>query len=58
MSSFSENNLQTIGAIKLASALQSTKNLTLLNISNNNINHEAADDIATVISINSKLCKL
>ena len=46
------NNLQSAGAIKIAKALQ---NLTLLNLSRNNINEGAADDIAAVLSCSTKL---
>ena len=49
------NSLQTEGAIKIARGLQNTSTLTILDISNNNIGVEAADDIATVLSHNTKL---
>ena len=47
--------MQSAGAIKIAKALQNTVNLTCLNLSNNNISEEAADDIAAVLSHNIKL---
>ena len=43
------NNLQSSGAIKIANGLHKISNLTVFNISNNNISKEAADDIATVL---------
>lgn len=55
MLGLSGNNLQTAGIIKLMRALLQTKNLMLLNISNNNVCAKAADDIASVLSINPKL---
>ena len=41
--------------IKIAKALQNVSGLIVLNIGNNNVNERAADDIATVLSRNSKL---
>ena len=49
------NNLQASGTIKIAKSLQKILSLTKLYINNSNITHEAADDIATVISCNTKL---
>jgi len=53
-----DNNLQTIGAIKIAVGLQNTSCLRILNMSNNNIGCEAADSIAAVLSHNTKLEEL
>ena len=50
-----KNKLQTEGVIKIAKALQSTSTLVTLDIGDNNIGVEAADDIATILSHNSKL---
>ena len=44
--------------IKIAKALQSISSLTELNISNNNIDKEAADNIAIFLSHNTKLTEL
>ena len=52
---FGSNNLHTSGTIKIAKTLQKIPSLTKLYINNSNITHEAADDIATVISCNAKL---
>ena len=52
------NSLQTEGAIKIAKALQNTTHLTIFDMRYNNINDEAADDIATVLSHNTKLQQL
>ncbi|XP_065918394.1 NACHT, LRR and PYD domains-containing protein 12-like isoform X2 [Dysidea avara] len=49
------NNLLAAGGIKISRGLQNTSTLTVLYISNNNIGVEAADDIATVLSHNTKL---
>ena len=51
----SDNNFRTAGAIKIAKGLQNATNLTMLNLNNNNIGEEAADDIAAVLSYNTKL---
>ena len=56
--SFSKNNLQSTGAIKIAKALQYVSTLTKLNISNNYITDEAADDIAAAICNNIELQEL
>ena len=50
----SDNNFRA-GAIKIAKGLQNTTNLTILYFNNNNIGEEAADDIAAVLSHNTKL---
>ena len=52
------NSFKTVGMIKIAKALQNVSGLIALNISNNNVNERAADDIATVLSRNSKLQQL
>ena len=49
------NNLQAVGAIKIAKRLQNISTLTKLYINHNNITDEAADDIATAISCNTHL---
>ena len=46
------------GTIKIAKALQNISTLTKLYIDNNNITDEAADDIATAISLNFHLQEL
>ena len=51
----SENNLHTAGVIKIMKALQRICTLKKLCLGNNNINGKAADDIAAVISCNTKL---
>ena len=47
------SNLQTMGAIKIAQALQKISSLTTLYINDNHITDEAADDIAAAISCNA-----
>ena len=49
------NNLQASGIIKIAESLQKISSLTKLYINHNSITHEAADDIAAVISCNTSL---
>ena len=44
--------------MKIAKGLQNTSSLTILNITNNNISEEAADDMAAVLSHNTKLQEL
>ena len=44
--------------IKIAKSLQSVSTLMVLNISDNNVGEEAADDIAMVLSHNTRLQKL
>jgi len=51
----SYNNLQSIGAIKFAKGLKYTVTLKNLNLSGNMITDEAANDIANVVSCNTKL---
>ena len=51
----SENNLLTIGVRKIMKALQGINTLGKLCLRNNNITGEAADDIAAVVSHNTKL---
>ena len=46
------NNLQALGAAKIARGLQKISTLTKLCIANNNIGDEAADDIAAAVSCN------
>ena len=58
MFSFSKNNLQSTGAIKIAKALQYVSTLTKLNIIDNCITDEAADDIAAAIYNNIELQEL
>ena len=53
----SKNKLQSKGAVKIAKGLQKVSNLTTLDIYNN-ISTEAADDIAAVLSHNTKLQEL
>ena len=43
---------------KIANAIQNISTLKVLNINNNNVGEEAADDITTVLSHNMKLQKL
>ena len=52
------NNLQSAGAIKITNALYNVSDLIIFDFSNNNINEEAADDIAAVLSHNIKLKEL
>jgi len=47
-----ETNLQTVGTIKIAKSLQNNRSLIS---SGNYMGDEAADDIATILSLNSKL---
>ena len=54
----SDNNLQTSGALKVLKALQHISTLTKLSISNNNITKMVVDDIAVVISCNTRLQEL
>ena len=49
------NDLQKLGAIKIAKGLQKISSLTKLYIDHNNITDEAADDIAAAIFCNQKL---
>ena len=49
------NNLQALGAAKIARGLQKISTLTKLCIANNNIGDEAADDIAAAVSCNIHL---
>ena len=49
------NTLQASGIIKIAGSLQKLSSLTKLFINHNSITHEAADDIAAVISCNTCL---
>ena len=51
----SGNYLQVLGATVIVRSLQKISKLTKLNINNNNITEEAADDIATAIHCNTKL---
>ena len=51
----SDCNLKTEGAIKIAKALQNHSSLIKVDVSLNNIGSEAADDIAAVLSHNTKL---
>ena len=53
----SDNNFRA-GTIKIAKGLQKATNLTILNLNNNNIGEEAADDIAAVLFHNIKLQEL
>ena len=52
------NNLQSTGIIKIASGLQNTSSLTILNISYTSLDDEAADDITAVVSMNKHLKEL
>ena len=54
----SGNNLQTAGIIKVMKALKGINTLRKLNISNNDITDEVADDIAAVICCNIMLQEL
>ena len=49
------NNFRTVGIIKIVKALQNIATLTVLSIGDNDIGEEAADDIATILSQNTKL---
>ena len=49
------SDLETSGVIKIAKGLHNASSLIVINISNNSINEEAADDIAAVLSHNSRL---
>ena len=51
----SDNDLQTIGTIKITKALQGISSLIKLYISNNNIADKAANDIAAICSRNTQL---
>ena len=50
--------MKTVGAIKIAKGLQNVAGLVILNLNNSNIGEEAADDIAAVLSYNTKLQEL
>ena len=52
------NNFKTVGVIKIVKALQNISTLTIFSIGNNNIDEEAANDIASVLSYNRKLKEL
>ena len=52
------NNLEEIGILGLARALKRTTALKALDFSHNIVTNETADDIAVVMSHNTKLCKL
>ena len=52
---FGGNNLQSVGAVKIAQAMQSISALTLIVLDNNDIGEEAADSIASILSHNTKL---
>ena len=47
-----------MGVIKIVKALQNISTLTIFSIGNNNIDEEAANDIASVLSYNRKLKEL
>ncbi|XP_065896352.1 protein NLRC5-like [Dysidea avara] len=51
----SQNALQTNGIITVLQAMEEMSNLAEIKISKNNISHQAADDIETVLSHNTKL---
>ena len=53
-----DNNFKTVGMMKIVKALQNISTLIRFSIANNNVGEEAADDIATVLSHNTKLQKL
>ena len=46
--------MQTIGSIKIAITLQNATTLTAFNMASNSIGDEAADDIAIILSHNTK----
>ena len=52
------NNLQSAGAIKTAKSLLNVSSLTVFDISNNNVGEKAADDIAAILSHNTRLQKV
>ena len=52
------NNFKTAGMIKIAQALQGISTLTAFSVGENNIGEGAADDIALVLSCNTKLNQL
>ena len=54
----SSTGLETLDTIKISRGLQKILSLTKLYINNNNITHEAADDIAAAISCNNHLQEL
>ena len=43
------NNLRTAGMTKIAKALRNTSTLKVFSIGSNNIGHQAADDIASIL---------
>ena len=53
-----DNSLKTAGIIKITKALQDISTLTVFNISKNSVGDKAADDIAAVLSHNTKLQNL
>ena len=53
-----KNNFQTLGIMRIARSSQKISSLTKLYINDNNITHEAADDIAAAISCNTHLQEL
>ena len=52
------NSFKSAGMKKIAKALQNMSTLTIFSISNNNVDEQAAGDIATVLSHNTNLRKL
>ena len=52
------NNFKTAGIIKIAKALQNISGLTAFSIGDNCVGEEAADDVAKVLSQNTKLKQL
>ena len=52
------NKFKAVGIIKIAKALQNISTLTIFSIGDNNINEEAAGDIASVLSHSHKLKEL
>ena len=52
------NNLQALGATRIARGLQKISTLRKFYIDNNSITYEAADDIAAAIQCSSELCEL
>ena len=50
-----DNNLKTVGIIKIAEALQNISTLMVLNINDNDVNEGAAGDISAVLFYNTQL---
>ena len=53
-----KNNFKTVGMIKITKALRNISTLEILNLHTNNVDEEAANDIAMILSRNTKLKEL